>query len=96
MIYFLIDCDLTYIFIYLFVCATTTCVIYKEDLWISYILGWISKCFREEKNMIKPYIARFTLNLGATINMDGTGMYLICLSALLYTYMIYDIFLDMI
>eukprot|EP00435_Cladocopium_sp_Y103_P011610 s1705_g3.t1 len=31
-----------------------------------------------EKNGLSPHVAKFTLNLGATINMDGTGMYLIC------------------
>jgi len=31
-----------------------------------------------EKNMISPHIANFVLNLGATINMDGTTIYLIC------------------
>merc|ERR1719188_2213358 len=31
-----------------------------------------------EKNGISPSIAKFVLSLGATINMDGTGLYLIC------------------
>merc|ERR1719188_1111441 len=31
-----------------------------------------------EKNGISPSIARFVLSLGTTINMDGTGLYLIC------------------
>lgn len=31
-----------------------------------------------EKNGLSPHVAKFTLNLGATINMDGTGIYLIC------------------
>lgn len=31
-----------------------------------------------EKNAIAPHIAKFVLSLGATINMDGTGLYLIC------------------
>lgn len=31
-----------------------------------------------DKNGIKPHIANFVLSLGATINMDGTSIYLIC------------------
>merc|ERR1711920_605021 len=31
-----------------------------------------------EKNGVAPHIAKFVLSLGATINMDGTGLYLIC------------------
>jgi Na+/H+-dicarboxylate symporter len=31
-----------------------------------------------ENNKISPHIAKFVLSLGATINMDGTGLYLIC------------------
>jgi len=32
----------------------------------------------KEKNGISDHIADFVLSLGATINMDGTGLYLIC------------------
>merc|ERR1712117_319867 len=32
----------------------------------------------KEKNGITDHIADFVLSLGATINMDGTGLYLIC------------------
>lgn len=32
----------------------------------------------KSKNGIKDHIADFVLSLGATINMDGTGLYLIC------------------
>merc|ERR1711879_73604 len=31
-----------------------------------------------EKNGITPHMANFVLSLGATINMDGTSIYLIC------------------
>mmetsp|Transcript_33209 Transcript_33209/g.76700 ORF Transcript_33209/g.76700 Transcript_33209/m.76700 type:complete len:454 (-) Transcript_33209:25-1386(-) len=36
-----------------------------------------------EKNHLSPHIAKFVLNLGATINMDGTSMYLICATSFL-------------
>jgi len=38
-----------------------------------------------EKNGLKPHVAKFTLNLGATINMDGTGIYLICATVCIAT-----------
>jgi Na+/H+-dicarboxylate symporter len=38
-----------------------------------------------EKNNIAPQIAKFVLSLGATINMDGTGLYLICAAFFLGT-----------
>jgi len=38
-----------------------------------------------EKNNVAPHIAKFVLSLGATINMDGTGMYLICAAFFLGT-----------
>lgn len=37
------------------------------------------------KNGIAPHLAKFSLSLGATINMDGTGLYLICCTAFLGT-----------
>ncbi|CAE7777934.1 SLC1A2, partial [Symbiodinium pilosum] len=36
-----------------------------------------------EKNGLSPHIAKFVLNLGATINMDGTTAYLICATSFL-------------
>ncbi|CAE7023848.1 SLC1A5 [Symbiodinium natans] len=36
-----------------------------------------------DKNNLSPHIAKFVLNLGATINMDGTTAYLICATSFL-------------
>jgi len=38
-----------------------------------------------EKNGVKPHIAKFVLSLGATVNMDGTSIYLICATYFLGT-----------
>lgn len=38
----------------------------------------VSTACAVERNGITPYIANFVLSLGATINMDGTSIYLIC------------------
>merc|ERR1712137_1225140 len=38
-----------------------------------------------ERNWIRPHVAKFVLSLGATVNMDGTGLYLTCAAFFLGT-----------